>query len=939
MDSLIALWDQVTGEMAAGRVVAVVGSPGVGKSALLTEFATTVAAHGRPSVRLVGRGGAFRAPMAAAAELAALLDPASTADDDVRREVDPMVAARLLGDLFERVGATGPLAVLVDDLHDLDPTSRTALHLALRSAVAADVLVVLAGRPTDEVRAVTEGFPTIELTGLERTDARQLLQASSPSPVVPEVLERLLDVADGNPLALRHLPGVLAPEHLAGTRLLPDPIPVAGDLRDVFAPALADLPAGPRELLELAAVAGDGSWVTLTTAAARPLDDDVAHLEATGLAALTDGRLVPVHPLLYSAAIAAMTPRRRRQLNQRLAALDVVDPEVRLLHRAHAVASPDDDLVDDLVAAARALRRRGAAEAAARLLDQAVLHTHDDDRRRHLRIEAAEVLAVAGAAGPARTRLADVRDEEGPIDVRTAAAIRLARLDALHGDPVGAWQRLTECAATAPEHLRADVHAAMCVPLGMLGLVRDLNDQAARAVATSRPGSTPWQVATVVEGHGLVAIDEGDGRRTLADVLPTLDVDAAVEHDPQFGLHIGRSLGIAELTDEAGAAMARLTARSRGEGARASLSMSFGALGELHIRTCRYDEAMSVLDEAIRLSFATGQRAFAPFWFALRARVTGVRGEHDAAAADLADGLRIADELSLVGARYFLASAAGLDALTRGADREAVERFSECQMFEELGGVLSPNLARWRADLVEAYARLGDAAGAEVALGPLRAAAERPGATRWTRASAARAAGHLAALADPTAARPLLEHAVAAYDPLLDRFDLARAQLALAEVIEADEGAGSARAGELRRTARYGFEVLGTVPWVERTTTTDGARGHDSVEGAAGRLVFEGGPWVGADGAAAGANGSSGNGSAPAGVDAVTAAEIATRLGTLTPSERQVLVEVSKGLTNQQVAAALHLSPKTVANQLSRVYRKLEVASRTEAARLYLTQR
>jgi DNA-binding NarL/FixJ family response regulator len=38
----------------------------------------------------------------------------------------------------------------------------------------------------------------------------------------------------------------------------------------------------------------------------------------------------------------------------------------------------------------------------------------------------------------------------------------------------------------------------------------------------------------------------------------------------------------------------------------------------------------------------------------------------------------------------------------------------------------------------------------------------------------------------------------------------------------------------------------------------------------------------------------------------------------------------AKGLTNRQVAAALHLSPKTVDANLSRVYRKLGIRSRAE---------
>ena len=54
------------------------------------------------------------------------------------------------------------------------------------------------------------------------------------------------------------------------------------------------------------------------------------------------------------------------------------------------------------------------------------------------------------------------------------------------------------------------------------------------------------------------------------------------------------------------------------------------------------------------------------------------------------------------------------------------------------------------------------------------------------------------------------------------------------------------------------------------------------------------------------------------------------KLSTLTPG-RSVL-QVVEGKSNKEVGAALFLSPKTVEFHLSRVYRKLDVASRRELA-------
>jgi DNA-binding NarL/FixJ family response regulator len=52
----------------------------------------------------------------------------------------------------------------------------------------------------------------------------------------------------------------------------------------------------------------------------------------------------------------------------------------------------------------------------------------------------------------------------------------------------------------------------------------------------------------------------------------------------------------------------------------------------------------------------------------------------------------------------------------------------------------------------------------------------------------------------------------------------------------------------------------------------------------------------------------------------------------LTNGERRVVELVARGLTNQEVAAALELRTKTVEWTLTNVYRKLRLRSRTELA-------
>lgn len=51
----------------------------------------------------------------------------------------------------------------------------------------------------------------------------------------------------------------------------------------------------------------------------------------------------------------------------------------------------------------------------------------------------------------------------------------------------------------------------------------------------------------------------------------------------------------------------------------------------------------------------------------------------------------------------------------------------------------------------------------------------------------------------------------------------------------------------------------------------------------------------------------------------------------LTDREKMILMEVERGLTNQEIADKLHLSKRSIEYSLTSIFNKLHVSSRTEA--------
>jgi len=868
------------------RIHVLQGDPGMGKSTVLAELGARLG-DGSRVMRAVG--GEDARALRTAAEAAR--------PHRLNRTLDPLRAAEALVRSWARQTRIAPLALLLDDVHELDPASHSALGIALRRFDGQRLLVVAAGRPSPALSRFAEGFDLVGLAGMAPADARRLLLASSMHPVDETVASRLILLADGNPLALRSLPGALTAQQLAGAESLPEPMTLLGDLRSLLTRPLAELAPASRELLEIAMVSIDGDWGVVRdvvgdpAAAARALTE----LERAGLVTVRDGCLQPFHPLLRDAVAGTADAARRREIARSLSASPSVPPEQKLTYRAQASVGRDPELAAELITAAESALARRSVEVAAVLFDRAAGVAPPGVSGAPVRVRAAEALALAGDAPRGRARLEALLEADEAVlseDQLLAAETLLAALEAVGGDAARARARLESALDRVPAAQRSSVLAALSIPLGMLGDVPALLETTERALHETPTDEGQRGALTIVRAHALSAINEGRGADLLAETLGSVDMRAAVRADPLFGLHIGRACGYAERYAEGARLMTALIAGARRLGARTTMAMAHGALADIRLRSSRLDDAVVQLDEAIALSLGSGQRAFAPFWLGMRARIAGYRGDVAAARDDLALGSEIADDLGVEGARYFLDAHTGVVAATAMEWSDAIEHLERARYFEQVNGGLSPQVARWGYDLVDAYHALGDHREAEGVIDELVRAARQPGARRWTRATASLARALAMLEQDPAQAAQRAEEAARSLRAADDRLDRVRARMLQVRALHS-AGADEADLRLATAEAQHGLAALRLRPWAHRFDRERETLSNPKV---------------------------------------ALRAEVAE----LTAAERRVLEEVARGLGNQQVAARLGISAKTVANHLYRIYGKLGVSSRTEATRRHL---
>jgi DNA-binding CsgD family transcriptional regulator/tetratricopeptide (TPR) repeat protein len=879
--------------------LALVGEPGIGKTALLDYAAQqatglrVLRARGieseaqipfgslleliRPALAMLER---IPQPQAAALEGALALRPAAAHDRFA-------VGAATLG-LLAAYAEEAPVAVLVDDGQWLDASSAQALLFAFRRLVADPIAVFVAVREAAPSLLDGADLPTLHIGGLTSDESAELVG------LTPEAAVRLHRVTAGNPLALLELaPGppdlALAPEGA--------PVLVSARISGAFLQRAGLLDQPARRALVLAATSDTGDLPALGRAAAK-LGIDLSALaaaEGAGLVTLHAGVVEFRHPLARSAIYAAAPVSERREAHRARAPArpppdEEPPPRPRAWHLAAAAAGPDEAASAALQQAGARGRDRGAYATAAAAFERAGRLTADGERQARLWRDAAEAGWLAGFTDRAVALLDEARGA-------TADPATLARIDELTGHiatrrgPVMRGHAILTAAAGRAEQTEPERAVAMLAEAAFAcfcaGDSARMLAAAQRAQALLPAAASPRTrfLATMTAGMArIIGGDAATGAQEVHEAVVLAEGSADLHEDLRllpwltFGPLFLRETGGRVLLEHA-----LRTARARA--AIGALPLVLHLLARDQAASDRWEAAVATYAEAIGLARECGQQTDLTFGLAGLAWLQARRGRESECRSCAAEALELSRELGLGLAELWATTALGELELGLGEAARAAELFEELHRRLRDLGITDADLSP-AADLIDAYTRLGRTGDAQRAAAVAAAAAQAKGQP-WALARARRGEG-LVAADDGFADR--FDQALDLHGQTPDRFEEARTRLAYGERLRRARNRVLAR--EQLRAAADTFERLDARPWADR------ARAELAATGETRRPR-----------------------------DQSTVEE-------LTPQELQIALLLTSGKTTRETAAALFLSPKTVEYHLRHVYQKLGVNARDQLARI-----
>jgi DNA-binding CsgD family transcriptional regulator len=875
-------------------VLALVGEPGIGKTALLDDAAAhagdmrVLRARGveseaqipfasllelmRPALSLLER---IPAPQATALESAFALRPARA------RDRFAMGAATL--SLLTAYAETGPVAVLIDDAQWLDTPSAQALLFALRRLIADPIAVLIAVRAGESSLVDDGDLPTLAITGLSPGEAAALLDG-----VAPETARRLHEATAGNPLALLELAHdadelALAP---AGAPLL-----VSTRIARAFVRRMGELGDAERRALLLAATSDHGDLALLERAAGR-LGIDLAPLSAAeraGLVTLRAGSVQFRHPLARSAIYAGAPVHARREAHRALAAaLPDRDVDRRAWHLASAAAGIDPAAAAALEQAGVRARDRSAYASAAAAFERAGRLVGDGAQRARLLREAAECSWHAGLPERAAALLDETRattdDPATLVDVDELAG----RIAARQGPVMRGHAILVDAARRAGGERAVAMLAEAASACFYAGEPEQMLSAAERGWSQV-PGDASVRIRVIAgTAVGMARVIGGDASAGAASIREAIALAESVPEVPD-DLQLLPWLAVAPLflrvADTGRVLLEHALDAARAHAAVGALPSVLNLIARDQATTDRLPVAEATYREAITLAAESGQRAELAFGLAGLAWLQARRGPPGECRAHAAQALALSHQLGTRLLEVWATAALGELEVTLGNTAAAIERFERQDGLLGEMRLTDPDLSP-APELVDAYLRSGRRGEAQELSERFARAAQAKGQP-WSQARALRCQGLVAD--DDFAA--CFDAALACHTRTPDAFEQARTRLAYGERLR--RARHRTRAREQLRAAVETFERLDARPWADRARSELQATG-----------------------------------------ETLRRRDAAT-LDELTPQELQIARLLAGAKTTREAAAALFLSPKTVEYHLRHVYQKLGINSREGLAALY----
>ncbi|MDX6591930.1 MAG: hypothetical protein QOJ13_1126 [Gaiellales bacterium] len=796
---------------------------------------------------------------------------------------DPFLVGLATLNLLADAALGTPLLCVVDDAHWVDGVSIETLVFAARRLEHQPVGIVFAER--DDAGARKGTLPELRVEPLGDVDARSLLSSIAGSGLESRAEARIVLEALGNPLALVEFAGGLTRPQLTGTVALPHTLPVSERLRATFLRGVDELSEQTQTLLLLAAAEPSGDAPLLSRAASRLGIEEAAVSAAEAEGLLRYGPPVTFrHPLIRSAVYGAATIADRQRVHRALADASVQkeDADRRAWHRAAATLRPHEGVAAQLERSADRARTRGGHSAAAALLARAAELTPSQAPRVDRMIAAAEAELAAGSTDRAVALLAGAE----PLTVDEIQHAKALRLRAAITFAMGDNSRTVQLLA----------HAAYAFEPFDPRLARDTYLEAMEAAiyggSLGSPGAI-LAVARAAEGVSHTPEVEAAAADDLLEGLAAMFTDRYEDAVPVLrraleGVHAGTDLrwfglsthAATDLWDEdwAHALATRRVVLARETGAMTVLVNGLGSLGGYEILVGRFDAAEACFSESREIAEATGNLGIMGEGDPLALTIAAWRGRDVETRRRAASCIRDATARGVGCIAGWARGALGTLEIGLGnyaAGLTAIQAASEDAWMRR----------RLLPDLVEAAARVGDRRLAAAAAAEL-AAVTLPAGTPWALGIAARSQ---ALVAKGSQQEELYQQAIHYLDRSRVTPQLARARLLYGEWL---------RRGRRRRDARRQlgaaheiFSSMGAGAFARRASRELQATG----------------------GAAE---------TRPAAVDTEA----------LTAQETRIARLAGEGLSNAEIGAQLFVSRRTVEYHLHKVYRKLEVASRTRLA-------